>query len=265
MDERHQVLNVATGQSYGPFDVTMPIKIPNQIQVESDTINKDVNIVNRLPSLFCMWAADLEVTDDVIDRARLKKTVLFTSSARSWRVMYAFQKGFLDREFFDYPKGSEGRFPIALMLEGVFNGDFSKKKVPAWPLVDSGTGAEESGKTEGGSGLAKEDGVTSHPARLIVVGCSEMFTDSMISAASNLNFFANTVDALSLGDDILQIQPQLTASRDIKKLTDMQKILYRFAAVGLIPVFLILFAAIRFVLRAKEKQFYLMVYRSQSR
>ena len=90
-----------------------------------------------------------------------------------------------------------------------------------------------------------------------------MCTDQLLATPGNLSFFANIVDGLTLGDDIIQIRSKTPVSRDIKRLTDSQKLTYRFLTIFLVPLLLIAWAVLRLFLRKKEKQFYLMA-RSQA-
>jgi hypothetical protein len=85
-----------------------------------------------------------------------------------------------------------------------------------------------------------------------------MFSDDLIVNPPNLGMFANIIDALTLGDDVVQIRAKTMANRDIKKLNDAQRVGLRFFVVVLVPVLWAVFSFARLFLRRKEKQFYLM-------
>ena len=141
-----------------------------------------------------------------------------------------------------FPKtGSSGRFPLGVMLQGQFNDAFAGVKIPEWP--DS---------TEKTQTLAKPK-----PGKLIVLGCAKMFSDQLISTPGNLGLFANIVDSFTVGDELIQIRSKAFANRNIKKLTDTQKVWFRFIAVGLLPLAWAIYAYIRLLLRRKEKKLYL--------
>jgi len=91
-----------------------------------------------------------------------------------------------------------------------------------------------------------------------VIGCSKVFSDILIGNQANLNLFANIVDGLALGEDLIQIRAKSQSGRQIKRLNDAQKVGWRFAVVVLVPLIWAGFASARFFLRRKEKQFYLM-------
>ena len=231
MDENSQIINISTGQNVGPFAVSMPVKIPNQILITDDAMNMTMPYMSRLPSLFYLWGSALDTADDIIKQSKLKKTVMFSSSAKSWQV--AYEGGLLKRESLQFPKtGSEGKFPLGVMLEGQFpmGAVPSKESSPSDPK----------------------------PGKLIIIGCPKMFSDQLLASGGNLTLFANIIDGLTLGNDLIEIRSKTPVSRDIKRASDAQKILYRFLAIFLMPLLLIAYSSLRIFLRSKEKQFYLL-------
>jgi len=228
MDEDCQVINISSNQNIGPFSITTPVKIPNQIVVRQQLFNNKAAVMNRLGALFYLWGSSLDASDDAIKSAKLKKTLLFTSSPRSWIVPY--ENGVIKGEVFEFPKtGSAGRFPLGIILQGEFSDTFKTE-----PIVNP------------------------KPGKLVVIGSSKMFSDQLINSGSgNLGLFANIVDSFSLGDDLIQIRSKSLLDRNIKKLTDAQKVGYRFIAVAAIPIAWAIYAYFRLLLRRKEKQFYL--------
>lgn len=266
MDENSEIIEVSTGQRVGPFALSMPIKIPNQINVRYDTMNKNVLLMTRLPSLLYLWGSALDVSDDILKQFGLKKSVMFTSSPRSWKV--AYEGGNLKKESLVFPKSStsEGKFTLGVMLEGQFSNTFAQANLPEWPkekeekpqeplgLQASGPKPEEPVKLE----EKKAEMKNPKPAKLIVIGCSKMFNDDLIANPGNLGLFSNIVDGLTLGESIVKIRAKAYVSRDIKKVSDNQKIFYRFITIFLVPILLIIYASLRLFLRSKEKQFYSM-------
>ncbi|MEK7849742.1 MAG: Gldg family protein [Candidatus Omnitrophota bacterium] len=252
MDENSQIINISTGQNVGPFAVSMPVKIPNQIVINDDTMNRNMPYMSRLPSLFYLWGSALDVSDEIIRQSKLKKTIMFTSSDKSWQA--TSEGGFLKRESLQFPKtGSEGKFTLGVMLEGQFTDAFAQSGPPAWPAK------EGEGSAAPGAAPFKELGLLNpRPGKLIIIGCSKMFTDQVLSSGGNLTLFANIIDGLTLGNDLIEIRSKTPVSRDIKRASDAQKIIYRFLAIFLMPLLLIVYSSLRIFLRGKEKQFYLL-------
>ena len=145
--------------------------------------------------------------------------------------------------------GSPGKFALGMMVTGPFTNTFAEKEVPAWPAKE---GEEEP------AGEPEEEELTPAPGTLIVMGCAKVFSDALMGNPPNLNLFANMVDGLALGDDLIQIRAKRQSGRQIKRLTDAQKVGWRFAVLVLVPLCWIGLAFARFFLRRKEKQFYLL-------
>ncbi|MCX5696007.1 MAG: Gldg family protein [Candidatus Omnitrophica bacterium] len=234
MDEDNQVISVSSDQNVGPFALAIPVKLPNQIFVRQQLFDNKAAVMNRLSALFYLWGSSLDLSDPVIKQADFKKTLLFTSSPKSWQM--PFEGGPLKGSSLVYPKtGSAGRFPLGVILQGQFN----KAIEPA--------------------GEDKTEALNNpQPGKLVVIGCAKMFSDQLIvNSPGNLSLFANIVDSFALGDDLIQIRSKSILSRNIKKLTDSQIAWYRFIALVSIPLLWAVYAYIRLLLRRKEKQAYL--------
>jgi ABC-type uncharacterized transport system. len=275
MDENCQMIQLTSGQKVGPFALSMPIKLANQIQVSGDTMNKDMPFMRRLPPLLYMWGSSLDVSDDIVNQAGLKKTPMFTSSSRSWKVPYA--GGALKGSDMAYPKGgSDGKYVLGLMLEGQFSNTYQDEKLPEWsekqedakpaagPAPEAGAGGTEAKKETPKEEVKKADMGSPKPGRLIVLGCSKMFQDDLLSGAGNLTLFSNIVDGLTLGSDIIKVRASAYFSRELKKISDNGKLFYRFVTILLVPIILVCYAIARFFIRRKERQFYLEVREKQA-
>ncbi|QAT17788.1 gliding motility-associated ABC transporter substrate-binding protein GldG [Candidatus Velamenicoccus archaeovorus] len=257
MDESSDIVNVSTEQRVGPFAVSIPVKVPNQILVRQDTMNSKLPLMRRQPAFLYMWGSALDVADEVVKSLNLSPTVLFTSSAESWKVPYT--GGLLKPDALGFLKADTGgKFVLGMILQGQFTNTFADQGVPPWPSkIDVSSNASQA---EAVPPQKAEEKLEPRPGKLVVVGCSKMFSDSLIGNPANLSLFANLVDSLALGEDVVQIRSKTEVSRDIKKLSDAQKLGLRFMAVVLVPILWIGFASLRLFLRRKEKQFYLMAH-----
>ncbi|MFA6384972.1 MAG: Gldg family protein, partial [Candidatus Omnitrophota bacterium] len=178
LDENSQMIQISTGQSVGPFALSMPVKIPNQINVPSDNMNKSVPFMMRLSSLFYLWGSSLDVSEDIMGLSGLKKTVMFTSSPRSWKSPY--ESGNIKKESFEFPKtGSSGKFILGLMIEGQFSNTFLQSKLPEWPAAageDISQASEGSSRQKNNSaGDAPAEMGGQKPGKLVIIGCARMF------------------------------------------------------------------------------------------
>ena len=153
----------------------------------------------------------------------------------------------------------EGGFPLAVLLEGQFSDTFDGAAAPAWPAEagPAGEAAIEPATERGGSaasGGQKMEGPK--PGRLLVVGSAKVFSDDLLQNPGNIGFFANSIDGLALGPDIVKIRSKAVIVRDIPRLSNANKFWIKFFTVGLVPILLIIFAGIRLFFRRKEKSMY---------
>ena len=229
MDENSQVIQLNSGQSIGPFALQMPVKFPNQIVVREEMINRSAAITRRIPSLMFLWGSALDLAENTLKAQNLKSTVLFTSSSRSWTMPYS-GVNLTDDNTRTPAKDLSGQYPLAALIEGQFSDT-----------------QQEAGVTMSGP----------QPGRMLIVGCSQAFNEDLLQAPGNLNLFANAVDGLLLGEDLIQIRSKTVAVRGLRQLSNAEKLWYRFFAVLLIPSLLFLAALTRYFIRRKEKEFYL--------
>lgn len=249
LDESSEVISVMTGHRIGPFALQMPVELPNQIIVDESMMNRTTSLTNRIPTVFYLWGSALDIDEAVLEEQGLKKTVLFSSSARSWKMANKGNVN-LTPQNTKYPaEGSKGEFPLAVLLEGRFADAFGGKEAPPW---EEGEAAGETSLGEAGTG------------KLLIVGCSKAFSEELIKNAGNINFFANVVDGFALGEDLIKIRAKRVLSRDIRPLSNAEKVWYRFFTVGLIPLVLLGATVTRMFLRRKEKEFYLQAVASKT-
>ncbi len=246
-DRNSQVISLSTGQRVGPYSLQMPVKLPNQIVVDESQFNRTQPLTSRLPSLFYLWGAALDVSEDTLKSQGFQSDVLFTSSRESWKVPSNGQP--LTPENLEPTQNTPaGPFPLSILMSGKFANIFGKS-APAWK--------EGEAATEASWGEQK-------PGKLLVIGCSSVFNEDLIQNPGNINLFANIVDGLTLGDDLIKVRSKQPVSRDIRRLSSAEKTAYRFFTVLLVPILIAAAALIRSLLRKKEKEFYLQAVSSRS-
>ncbi|HQP10131.1 MAG TPA: Gldg family protein [Candidatus Omnitrophota bacterium] len=253
MDEQHDTISISGNMGFGPFEVSMPVKVPTQILINEDNINADVSITGRLSKFLYLWGSALEIEEPKIQELKLKQTVLFTSSQESWLVDFTgaplkrtdLQKG---------PSGYQGPQVLGVLIEGQFPDAYKGQAAPEWPKEE---GMDESVVDESVEGKAAQQELTLKPGKLLVVGCSKMFEEDIIRNGGMANLFINSVDALTLGGELIKIRGHQPISRSIKAVNNVKKLWYRFMTIFLVPVVVIAFGGIRAILRKKEKEQYL--------
>jgi ABC-type uncharacterized transport system involved in gliding motility auxiliary subunit len=71
------------------------------------------------------------------------------------------------------------------------------------------------------------------PSKLIVIGNAQMFHRNFLTGG-NLDFFMNSIDALTLGDDIINIRSKKQINRTISKPNAATRQLWKFINLGLV-------------------------------
>jgi len=251
MDESHDQINVPSGQGMGETELSVPLRMPNQILVRPETMNRELALMRHQPAFFYMWGSALDVSEEDIKKAGLTSTVLFTSSPASW-IMPGGVASWVPMvpQNVVFPeglsRGPERRMPLGVILEGRFPDNFVGN-IPGWPVAEEETVTAEEGGEE----------PEAEPGRLVLIGCSHMFTDGLIGNKPNLGLFTNIVDSLVLDDDVVRIRGKALVNRDVRRLTDAQRLGWRFFTTGLVPVLLAGYSFMRLFLRRKEKRLYL--------
>jgi ABC-2 type transport system permease protein len=207
-------------------------KLPMHIIVNNDSMNQDSSITNRLASIFYLWGTPLEIDQEKLTQAGIKANTLMTTSDRAWTVP-ADQK-LTGKTFTEMPPESErAQFPLMAMFEGQFPDAFAGAERPAWPAA----APQQPGMPPPPQDDAPEAPaapVTPAPGKLIVLGCSEMFRNNFIEASPpNLDLFLNSVDAVSLNPNLVNVRGLKPLNRAISQPSDGQKTLWRAVNYGL--------------------------------
>jgi ABC-type uncharacterized transport system involved in gliding motility auxiliary subunit len=210
-----------------PFPVREDVRHPVQIMVVQENMNKEMGITDRLSGLAYFWGSALTIDQKAAGKAGRKARTLFTTSALTWTIPSKTTP--LTREDAD-PK--------------------THKKVGKRPLAFYITCPPPGGRDKGKT------------VKVIVVGCAEMFSDSLLRGLSDKTFLLNSVDALSLGEDLGSVRSKGTLVRVIasESLTDGEKLFYRFLTLGLMPVVFAVLGIVRSVVRRRRRAAYLRKY-----
>ena len=83
-----------------------------------------------------------------------------------------------------------------------------------------------------------------------------MVEDMLLEQQAHSIFLMNSVDALTLGDDLISIRAKVYDRRTIGDVTDGKKLVFRVANMALVPVIAIVLGLIRFAVRRREADEY---------
>jgi ABC-type uncharacterized transport system involved in gliding motility auxiliary subunit len=252
VDQLHDVVNLSGAARLGPFELSVPVKIPIQILVPPSGMNPEISITSRLSTIFYLWGTALKLDDQKIKSQSLTVTPLLSSSRESWAV--PFRTGYLTPEDLQpKPESKHGPFPLAVMAQGQFADAFEGKTAPSWPQPE--TAGPEAKAVES----SPETPVTPAPGKLILVGAATFLQKHLARSGGHLNFFLNAVDALSLGEELVTIRSKQPIDRSLGRVSSAAKVGWRFFVTLLVPIAIAAIGTFRVFLRRQSKQNYLKV------
>ncbi len=268
MDAQMATLAIPRTQTFGLFrmQVSEPVQAPVQIRVMADGINHDLPITAGVPELLYLWGTQLVVDQDGIAEKGLTVTPILRGSEKAW--LGDKKTGSLTPDDFR-PEGREmlERPLLAVMIEGAFPNPWEGGEIPEWPAPpkdedddsDGGETPDETEMEEADSDTTvegEEAGAGSAKGRLLVLGCAKMFEDMLLEQSAHSLFLLNSVDALTLGEDLISIRSKTYERRTLGEVSDGKKLLFRLANVALMPLVVIVFGLVRKGVRRRESDDY---------
>ncbi|HDP99788.1 MAG TPA: hypothetical protein ENN22_11485 [bacterium] len=237
MDKSSAYIRVTTYQTrqMGIFQVQEPVYAdvtkPVIIKINQENINNELSISNKITELFYMYGGRLLVNKDLMKENQLTFNTLFTSSDQSW-TRDAVGWGPID----ETPPPSEDilkRQPLAILVEGRFKSKYIDQEVPEWR---PSPGADEVGDDQEEPLPSEIEGEPSDN-KIIVFGCSNMFKNDVLQFAnSHKALLLNSVDALTLGDELIHIRSKNIAARRIKETSSIGKTMAKAFVVWFPPI-----------------------------
>lgn len=190
----------------------MDIKLPMHVVVTSNSMNPNHAISARVDQIFYLWGSALRPDEKTWKEKNLKGVTLFSSSERSWILAPEKKLGQNDTSV---PSQGLKSYPLAVLLTGQFADPWAGKQRPKWPapMPEMGEAAPPPQPED-----MPSPEITSQPGQLLVVGCSQMFHKSfLLSVPGNADFALNAVDALTLGNDIVEVRGKKRIERVVEK------------------------------------------------
>jgi ABC-type transport system involved in multi-copper enzyme maturation permease subunit/ABC-type uncharacterized transport system involved in gliding motility auxiliary subunit len=232
MDVNHQPLTIQqsdnTLQSLLGGGVTL--NLPLHITLGQDAMNQNVSITSNLSPLFYLWGSALALKSDVMDKNKLTHQVLLHTTPNAWTLPPDAQ---LTSASLQPPAGGGQQYPLSVLVRGQFPDTFSGKPRPAWPAP----APQQPGMPPPPAPPEEAPATAPKPApgQLLVVGDAQMFHRNFLSGG-NLDFFLNTVDALTLGEDIVNVRGKKQINRAISRPSAAVRQSWKFVNLGLIPL-----------------------------
>ena len=229
----------------GFMRVTQPY--PYFVKAMKKNLSSENTITSQLESLVLPWPSSLELTlkeneeTEGAGVAKVQGTVLATTSEFGWTAQAPYN---LDpNSVLRPPSGQQKVHTLAVALSGTFKSFYAGKDIPVVERVETeeqvSEAEERTTKTE------------SAPTQIIVVGTSQFLTQLRQDGRI---FFQNTIDLLTLGEELIGIRSQTVTDRPLKETSDSERFLLKFLVIGGIPILVSIIGITRYFLRRRAKQ-----------
>jgi len=221
-----------------------PVTKPVIIKVNPENINSEVSISNKITELFYMYGTRLLVHEDIMKENKLDHKVLFTSSNFSWtRDGYGY--GNID---VSEPPAEDvlKRQPLGIFVSGKFKPKYVDQNIPRW--------TDEYGSKPDTTEPERPSEITGDPKenKIIAIGCSNMFKSDILQAVtSHRALLLNAVDALTLGDELINIRSKNIVARRIRATSGVGKALSKAFVVWFPPL---VFVALGIFINIKRRR-----------
>jgi ABC-type uncharacterized transport system involved in gliding motility auxiliary subunit len=213
--------------------------------LKEDTINNAPSFMHNIKGIVAMQVSPLSLMPDNIDAGRVTATRLLSSSKESWLMKDNIN---LNPMFISPPEssGEMTSYDLAYLLEGTFTSYFKDKPVPEKETGETdipGSG-ENADNSEGPDSspldpadvkpashadspeVVAENRIleTSRPAKIFVLGCSQMLMDNMLDPegrTTNATFILNAIDHLNGEDEIAAMRSKQQTLNPLNSTTPM--------------------------------------------
>ena len=252
MDSNHLPLSVRSSRDSisSLFGGGITLNLPTHIMINQSSMNQDISITSRLANLFYLWGSALNIDQEKVSANQLEVTRLLNTSPNAWTIP---ARQYLEEIDFKAPVGGGEQLPLAVLVSGQFPDAFAADERPDWP----GSKQPTEGEAEA---VAEVPPVTPAPGKLILVGCSQFFSEDFLSR-SGADFFLNSIDALTLGNELIKIRSKKTIDRTMDKPSATVRSLWKFINLVLVNLLIGIIGFSVAALRRKARNNYLATHK----
>ena len=227
--------------------------------LKEDTINNEPSFMHNIKGIIAMQASPLSLVQENLT-SDVTATRLLSSSKESWLMKDNIN---LNPMFISPPEssGEMTGYDLAYLLEGTFTSYFKDKPIPEKDTgetdipasgestgnpeepdsstpdpADVGPAAEADAPEVVAENLVLE---TSRPAKLFVLGCSQMLMDNMLDPegrTTNATFILNTIDHLNGEDEIAAMRSKQQTLNPLDSTTPMVRGLIKTLNIAGLPL-----------------------------
>jgi gliding-associated putative ABC transporter substrate-binding component GldG len=241
------------GSSAGGMRVSYSLPYPYWPKIVKENFSQEHSITSQLESLVLPWTSSLEVI--AAEGGDVKAEQLAKSTEQAWTVQGRYDLN-PQQQFYQTPSERKS-YTLAVELSGKFKSFYAGKEIPKVESDDE----EESSASESESERTKM--AESKETQIIVVGNSNFIANNILGglggrqAESNIIFFQNIVDWLTLGEELINIRSRGLTDRPLKEdLSEATKGFIKYFCTLGIPILIVIFAFVKFYLRRRAKKMF---------
>ncbi len=232
--------------------------------LKEDTINNEPFFMQNIKGIIVMQASPLSLVQENLT-SHVTATRLLSSSKESWLMEGDIN---LNPMFISPPEssGEMTSYDLAYLLEGTFTSYFKDKPIPEketgeTDIPASGEGSDDLEEPDSSTPDAADIGPaaqadapevvaenlvleTSRPAKIFVLGCSQMLMDNMLDPegrTTNATFILNTIDHLNGNDDIAAMRSKQQTLNPLTTTTPMVRGMIKTLNVAGLPLLVCVF------------------------
>ena len=229
------------------------VDYPIQILVNNSSMANDNSITSRLSSVFYLWGTALNIDAETLKKNGLEAKTLMSTTKEAWTMP---GNAPLTANMFEKQDKPGQQYPLMAMVTGQFPDAYKDKPRPVWPKAQQMPGQPpEPPKADEGTA----EPVTPKPGKLILTGCSEVFRKNFLQEG-NLDLFMNSVDAVTLGDDLVNVRSKKPIDRRIDMPTPAKRRTWKLINYTLATAILAAIGITTSVMRRRARNAYTMAY-----
>jgi ABC-2 type transport system permease protein len=233
--------------------------------IESSQINSRLDFMKNIKELITYKIAPLTLNDEQIKKNKLNPLRLFSSSEKSWEMK---DQIVLNPMFIRPPASGEGMASRALayIIEGSFPSYFAGKPIPEKPAEAAAPHAKDDkqmgdeGAKNPAAGRLEHKGDflgVSKPAKIFIIGSSEMLTDNLITEQGdnpNSTLIMNIIDVLNNKSDIALMRSKIQSFNPLEVKDEKIKVAAKAFNIAGLPVIVVIFGLFVWLRRHSRKK-----------
>lgn len=234
--------SATVGFSRGFFSFRIPY--PFWPKALNQNMSQDSPIVSKLSSITLPWTSTIELLTGRLKVLEAEGKVLAQTSSHGW-VSKGGNYNLDPGQQFHTPSSEMKSLPLIALVSGKLKSFFENKPIPSARSIAEGGQPPTEEKT---------DPIMESPlTHILVAGNSRLITNSYYQPEENGAFFLNSVDWMTMGDDLIGIRSREKTDYPLKETEAHQRDTLRYLNIFGISVLFILFGLFKAYLNRKKR------------